>query len=106
MPVGGRTLTVLDMVFPADQQGSPGAEKQFLHRLAAVLPKGAKPILVTDAGFRGPWFRAVEAMGWHWLGRLRNRTQLKPSTAPDEADEWVPCKAMYEQYMGKTRDFG
>jgi len=106
IPVGGRTLTVLDMVFPAGQQGSPGAEKQFLHRLAAVLPKGAKPILVTDAGFRGPWFRAVEAMGWHWLGRLRNRTQLKPSTALDEAGEWVPCKAMYEQYMGKTRDFG
>jgi hypothetical protein len=37
---------------------------------------------------------------------LRNRTQLKPVAAPDEAGEWVPCKAMYEQYMGKTRDFG
>ena len=28
--VGGRTLPMLDMVFPAGQQGSPGAEKQFL----------------------------------------------------------------------------
>lgn len=106
IPVGGRTLTVLDMVFPAGQQGSPQAEKRFLHRLAAVLPENVTPILVTDAGFRGPWFRAVEAMGWHWLGRLRNRTQLKPAQAPDELDEWVPCKAMYEQYVGKTRDFG
>jgi hypothetical protein len=106
IPVGGRTLTVLDMVFPAGQQGSPKAEKQFLQRLAAVLPGNVRPILVTDAGFRGPWFRAVEAMGWHWLGRLRNRTQLKPSDAPDAAEQWVPCKAMYEQYMGKMRDFG
>jgi hypothetical protein len=106
IPVGGRTLTVLDMVFPAGQQGSPRAEKQFLQRLAMVLPKKVRPILVTDAGFRGPWFRAVEAMGWHWLGRLRNRTQLKPVDAPDDPDEWLPCKAMYAQYMGKTRDFG
>jgi hypothetical protein len=104
--VGGRTLTVLDMVFPAGQQGSPRAEKLFLRRLAAVLPENVKPILVTDAGFRGPWFRAVEAMNWHWLGRLRNRTQLKPVEAPNDLDQWVPCKAMYEQYMGKTRDFG
>ena len=106
IPVGGWTLTVLDMVFPAGQQGSPKAERQFLHRLAAVLPDHVTPILVTDAGFRGPWFRAVEAMGWHWLGRLRNRTQLKPADAPDTLEQWVPCKAMYEQYMGKTRDFG
>ncbi len=54
-------------------------------------------------GFRGPLFRAVEATGWHWLGRLRNRTQLKPVDAPNTPDEWVPCKAMYAQYMGKTR---
>jgi hypothetical protein len=106
IPVGGRTLTVLDMVLPAGQQGSPKAEKQFLQRLAAVLPKNVTPILVTDAGFRGPWFRAVEAMGWHWLGRLRNRTQLKPVDAPDALEQWVPCKAMYEQHMSKTRDFG
>lgn len=106
IPVGGRTLTVLDMVFPSGQQASPKAEKQFLRRLAAVLPKNVTPILVTDAGFRGPWFRAVEAMGWHWLGRLRNTTQLKPVDAEDAPGQWVPCKAMYEQYMGRTRDFG
>lgn len=106
MPVGGRTLNVLDMVFPAGQQGSPQAEKQFLQRLAAVLPENVKPILVTDAGFRGPRFRAVGAMGWHGLGRLRNLTQLKPAEASSDIDEWVPCKAMHEQYLGKTRDFG
>ncbi len=36
-PVGGRTLTMLDRVFPAGQQGSPKAEKRFLQRLAEVL---------------------------------------------------------------------
>lgn len=106
VPVGGRTLTVLDMVFPAGQQGSPKAEKQFLQRLAAVLPDDARPILVTDAGFRGPWFRAVEAMGWQWLGRLRNTTYLKPVEVPNVPGEWVSCKAMYATATRKPRDFG
>lgn len=93
MPVGGRALPILDMVFPGGQQGSPKAEKRFLQRLAQLLPKDTRPILVTDAGFRAPWFRAVEALGWHWLGRLRHRTQVKPVDAPQEPSQWVSCKA-------------
>lgn len=106
IPVGGRTLTILDMVFPAGQQGSPKAQKQFLKRLAAVLPSDVCPIVVTDAGFRAPWFRAVEAMGWHWLGRLRNSNYLKPCDAPQDLSEWVPCKALYDLATRHTRDFG
>jgi len=55
IPVGGRSLPILDMVFPGGRQGSPKAEKQFLQRLAQVFPDDTHPILVTDAGFRGPW---------------------------------------------------
>jgi Transposase DDE domain len=106
MPVGGRTLPILDMVFPGGKQGSPKAERQFLKRLADILPKEACPILVTDAGFRAPWFRAVEAMGWQWLGRLRNTTYLKPSDVPDEPSQWISCKAMYRLATSSARDFG
>ncbi|MCE4300561.1 transposase, partial [Xanthomonas hortorum] len=74
VPVGGRTLTLLDMVVPGKQQGSPGAERRFLQQLRALVPDDVRPILVTDAGFRTPWFRAVSAMGWCWVGRLRGRT--------------------------------
>ena len=35
--------------------------RQFLHRLQAVLPSRMPPILVTDTGFKTPWFQAVEA---------------------------------------------
>ena len=38
-----------------------------------MLPEGCEPIIVTDAGFRGPWFKAVEAQGWDWVGRIRNK---------------------------------
>lgn len=106
IPVGGRSLTILDMVFPGGQQGSPKAQKLFLQRLARLLPDDACPILVTDAGFRGPWFRAVEAMGWQWLGRLRNTTYLKPVEVPNELGQWVTCKAMYALAKRAPRDFG
>ena len=54
------------------------AEKQLLQRLRALLPKSVTPILVTDAGFRAPWFRAVARFGWHYIGRLRHRTLIQP----------------------------
>lgn len=64
------------------------------------------PILVTDAGFRTPWFRAVSAMGWLWLGRLRHRTRVKPVAQPDTPDQWLPCKVLYELVSAAPRDLG
>lgn len=86
MPVGGRTLPILDMVFPGRKAGSPRAEKTFLQRLQQIVPQTATPTLVTDAGYRAPWFRAVSALDWHWLGRLRHRTLVKPTTVHNEND--------------------
>ena len=77
IPVGGRTLTVLEAIYPERQKNSPRAERQFLRRLQALLPSDVKPIIVTDAGFRAPWFRAVTKLGWDYVGRLRNRTLVQ-----------------------------
>ena len=103
--VGGRTLTLLDSVFPDGMQASPVAEKQFLKQLAELIPAGCTPIIVTDAGFRAPWYRQVEALGWHWLGRLRHRTLIKPVTE-ELAEDWVPCKALYALALAAPRDLG
>ena len=94
------------MVFPDGQQGSPAVEKQFLQRLATLIPEGVKPILVTDAGFRAPWFRAIEARGWYWLGRLRHRTLVKPVHVVDAPGAWVPCRTLYELAVAAPRDLG
>ncbi len=103
--VGGRTLTLLDSVFPDGMQASPVAEKQFLKQLAELIPAGCTPIIVTDAGFRAPWYRQVEALGWHWLGRLRHRKLIKPVTE-ELAEDWVPCKALYALALAAPRDLG
>jgi hypothetical protein len=106
VPVGGRSLPILDMVFPAGQQGTPIAERLFLRTLRSLVPATTRPILVTDAGFRIPWFRAVEDLGWYWVGRLRHRTQVKPIEADDVPDQWVPCKALYALVLSHPRDLG
>jgi hypothetical protein len=95
VPVGGRTLPILDMVFPGKDLGTPNAHKRFLHVLRSLVPSQVCPILVTDAGFCTPWFKAVSSMGWHWVGRLRHRTLVKPVEVIDEDDQWMACRALY-----------
>ena len=44
-------------------------------------------MLVTDGGFKTPWFRAVEKNGWDWVGRVRGTTKLMRLGE----DTWVRC---------------
>ena len=59
------------------RHGSPRVEANFLRTLAWVLPRSCHPIVVTDAGFRTPWFDAVRRQGWDYVGRLFPRTMVK-----------------------------
>lgn len=102
VPVSGRAITVLESVHPAQQQASPKVEREFLRILATILPAGTQPILVTDAGFRGPWCASVSALGWGWITRLRNRTHVRQTSG----NAWVPCKNLYAQATGKPRELG
>jgi hypothetical protein len=69
--VGGRTLTIFESVHARCEQGSARAERRLLNTLKAILPTDCRPIIVTDAGFRTPWFKAVLACGWDYVGRVR-----------------------------------
>jgi len=64
VPVGGRAVVIYARAFPFKRYNSPSAHREFLLGLKAVLPNECNPILITDAGFRGPWFRAVETLGF------------------------------------------
>jgi len=101
IPVGGRCLTVLEAIYPEAQKSSPGVEQVFLRRLQALLPSNVKPIIVTDAGFRAPWFRAVSALGWDYVGRLRNRTlvQLKREAS------WIANRTLHPHAQTQPRRY-
>lgn len=75
VPVNGQTMTVLERVYTEKEKQKPQIERQFLEQLRSILPEGVKPIIVTDAGFKRPWFRAVQEMGWDYLGRVRAGTR-------------------------------
>ncbi len=99
IPVGGRTLTELEQVYPQLQLGTPRAEKAFLKQLQRLLPTDSKPIIATDAGFRSPWFRAVVKLGWNYVGWLRHTTRIKL----DGADHWFDNRKLYESASGKPQ---
>ena len=69
----GRSITVYEEVHPLKKLNSHEVHRRFLNRLARLLPTGCTPIILTDAGFRAPFFRLVEALNWYCIGRVRNR---------------------------------
>jgi hypothetical protein len=100
-PTDGRALTLYEEVHEGKKDGNRRVLKAFLAKLKEVLPEGAQPILVTDAGFRVPWFKDVEAMGWDWVGRIRH-TMLRRN----DADAWVYCKDIYALFDKKACHLG
>jgi hypothetical protein len=91
IPVGGRALPILDMAFPLSEYGSQKAHKKFIMQLKRVLPKTCIPIVVTDAGFRCPWFKLITSLGWDFVGRVRHCTQY----ALQEKGMWCSAKDLY-----------
>lgn len=77
VPFAGRAVPIYAEVHPSSDYNSRKVHKRFLERLACVLPKQAKPIIVTDAGFRTPFFRKVMDMHWDFVIRLRGRGVLR-----------------------------
>ena len=59
MAVAGRALTVYEEVHGRETAAKPCTHRLFLKSLHAMLPSGCKPVVITDAGFKTPWFRAV-----------------------------------------------
>ena len=102
LPVHGRTLTIYEEVHPRRHLASRRVHSAFLRRLKALVPDGVTPILVTDAGFRGPWFKAVSRLGWHWIGRVRNRDFMRAQGSAT----WVACKSLYSKANARPQALG
>jgi hypothetical protein len=79
VPIGGRAVTIYLEVHPEAKLGNTGVQQRFLAALSRVLPVGCRPIVVSDAGFHGPFFRDVVALGWDFVGRLRGTARYRPA---------------------------
>lgn len=87
-PVGGRSLPLLEQAFHRSEIMNSKVHKAFLEKLHALLPKGVKPIVITDAGFKTPWFRNVKVLGWDYIGRATNNVHY----FDEEIRQWQPLE--------------
>jgi len=93
LPFGGRALPIYEETHPLKHLGARKVEARFLARLAAIVPPGCTPILVADAGFRGPFCQAVLARGWDFVVRIRSRCKVRLRTEAAGGD----FRRFYEQ---------
>jgi len=80
VPIGGRALPIYVEVHPLKKLGNAAVESRFLCSLKAILPAECRSLIVTDAGFKGPFFQSVLALEWDFLGRVRGTTKAVSST--------------------------
>jgi hypothetical protein len=102
LAMGGRAIPIYEEVHRLRVYNSPRTHRRFLKSLQAVLPSGCRPILVTDAGFRGPWFRAVEQLSWDWVGRVRNCIKIYI----ESNGRWRYTTALYREATARMRYLG
>jgi hypothetical protein len=80
VPIGGRALPIYAEVHPLKKLGNVAVEERFLVALNAIVPQECRCLIVTDAGFKGPFFSAVLDCGWDFLGRVRGTTKAISDT--------------------------
>jgi hypothetical protein len=102
IPVGGRSITIYEEIHSIHKQANPKIHQRFLIQLKYILPRQVRPIIVTDAGFRGTWFKLVNTLGWHWVGRVRNRDFIQLG----DEHEWHPGKDLYAFATRSPRRLG
>lgn len=103
LPVGGRGLTLYEELHPYAKLANRRVQHRFLDRLKEMLPPGCTPIVIADAGFRVPFFRYVERLGWCWVGRIRNRDYVRWEGAPHD---WIPAKSLYALATPRAQALG
>jgi len=102
VPVGGRALTLYEEVHPLKWYGNARIQTCFLKTLQGLLPAGCVPIVITDAGFAGPWFRAVQKLGWDYIGRIRRNVYYREHPAHD----WSQCGTLADTATSTPRYHG
>jgi hypothetical protein len=99
--VRGRALTVYEEAHPCGALGNARVHREFLAALYQVVPVQCRAVVVTDAGFRGPWFRQVQALGWDWVGRIRGRVYCRPATRR----AWARVSTLYRAATTRVQAF-
>jgi hypothetical protein len=67
----GRPISLYQEVHSIKTKEKRATHNTFLTRLKALISDKVIPIIVTDAGFKVPWFRQLLKLEWDFVGRTR-----------------------------------
>jgi hypothetical protein len=99
----GRSLAIYNEVHCSKLQENKDVHRNFLHRLKEILPPNKKVIIVTDAGFKTPWFKEVAQLGWFFVGRVLGNICYKL----DSEEQWYLAEHLHSQVKrGQTLFIG
>ena len=102
IPMKGRSLTLYEKIHPESELNTNKAHQEFLNELDGILPLGCKPIIVSDAIYRSPWFKMVEEKSWYWIGRVRGQVSLSQNKI-----DWKTSYQWFSQaHVGKAEYIG
>jgi hypothetical protein len=93
VPIGGRALPIYIEVHPLKKLGNAAVEKRFLCTLKTIIPTECRSVIVSDAGFKGPFFQAVLKQGWDFVGRVRGTAKAISSVGETIAKEQFYARA-------------
>lgn len=97
----GRSIPVYKEIHSVEEYLKPDVESKFLDNLKAILPEGISITIVTDAGFRTPWFNKITMLGWDFVGRIRGKIYYRK-----EQEEWQLIKNLYNTATNKAKYIG
>jgi len=101
IPMGGRSLTIYEECFKEKKLNNTQVHNNFLDELEDILPEGSQPIILSDAIFKTPWFKAIEAKGWYWIGRVRGNVQLSL-----DGETFKGCASIMKMATTKPKELG
>lgn len=97
----GRSITLYQEVHSIKTKEKRATHNRFLTSLKALMGNDVKPIIVTDAGFKVPWFKQVLKLGWDFVGRTR-----QPNTFSfDTGENWNNIRTLFDQATTTPKAF-
>lgn len=100
--VEGRSFVIYEEIHRTKSYGVASVHRKFMKNLRAILPEQCEPMIITDAGFRGTWFKMLDGLRFAWIGRVRNREKMRLAGSED----WVGCQQLYARASKHVHDLG
>lgn len=102
LSMAGRSIVIYEECHPKKNENNHATHKAFLNQLKKLMPTSVKPIIVTDAGFRAPWFQHILSLEWDFVGRLRNKNLIRMN----HESTWTLSASYFSKATGKPTYIG